>query len=137
VTSEDVDTLSKLATEAIKEAPAIIAEMAEIWVGTGRGWEFMSVDGIDNDSVMCSGSETWRYGGYQAYSGEFPLRYLCAPDWREMERARRTAYDQIEETRRRAEAAIIEQRERAELVRLGRKYGDEDGDAAKENEANT
>ena len=82
---------------------------------------------IYNDHVEFTGDEYWEYGGHEEHSGEFPLKFIYAPN-EEIEKyvAEKLAERECEQKRIDAVLELEKlKRERAEYERLKKKFEEE------------
>lgn len=64
----------RLYEELEQKAMELLKELHDI--DPIHGFDWLSVDGIDKDEIFYTGTETWRYGGYEDHSFEISTKCL-------------------------------------------------------------
>ena len=122
MTQKEIDKYIKLQEKFQLRCEAI----CKILKPLNNSYNYLSNFELDfYDSIVYgAGEETWSYGGYESYSGSFPVSYLCMSDdaLKKIveDELKRREEAKLEELKRRENAAAILQkkRDREEYERL-------------------
>ena len=103
------------------------SEICQILKQLSPSYKYADTFEIYNDHVEFTGDEYWEYGGHEEHSGEFPLKFIYAPN-EEIEKyvAEKLAERECEQKRIDAVLELEKLKiERAEYERLKKKFEEE------------